>query len=235
MIDREMVWESLPGIEEYLKHKLVNKITKEEGSERERDKIIKEFRTNRRSHSKYSGDMRSYENLICNFIVFVQKVYNINISWLSFLSLTLVNNYLQRYKHPKTLSNQGKMMCDIILFLRTNNSYIFNFFNCTGNYVYGNIGLIRPKLSEIRRYSSINKKEYKKKIKEGRSLTPTKKLELFSQYLNKMDKYMNGDYDNEDGVDDDDDDDDDDVGKKVMAFQNLLLPGNFEFSFLILI
>jgi hypothetical protein len=73
MSDREMVWNSLPGLEDYLKYKLVSKLSNEEGTEKEREKRIKEYRKNKRSHSKYSNEVRSFENIICNFVVFVYE------------------------------------------------------------------------------------------------------------------------------------------------------------------
>ena len=92
------------------------------------------------------------------------------------------------FKHPKTLSNKAKLIADVILFLRTENTYIFNNYNSTGNYVYGHLGLIRPRLSLLNRYSSINKEDYDKKLKEGRSLTP----EFFGRVVDKMGEIFRG-------------------------------------------
>jgi hypothetical protein len=78
---------------------------------------------------------------------------------------------------------------DVILFLRTNNKYIMDNLNSTGIYIMGKVGLMRPKMTTIKTKSNINKKDYEKKLKEGKSMTPEGKGISFSNLLNKMDIY----------------------------------------------
>ena len=111
------------------------------------------------------------------------------------------------------------MIADVILFLRTENTYIFNNYNSTGNYVYGHLGLIRPRLSLLNRYCSINKEDYDKKLKEGRSLTPESMYEFFGRVVDKMGEIFRG-YSI---------DDEDIIKSKAYKFQKRLLPGMISF------
>ena len=47
----------------------------EEGNRREKEERIKEYRNNDRSHGKYSEEVRTYENIICNYIIYVNSLY----------------------------------------------------------------------------------------------------------------------------------------------------------------
>jgi hypothetical protein len=182
---RGIVWTSLPGIEEYLKYKLTEKLKAEKGTDKERKERIREFRKKVRDHGKYVSEVQSFENCICRFVLFVLNYYGVNLGWLNFLSWKFIKKYLSTIEGPKSRSNQAKMLCDVLLFLRTNILF-FQKLSPTGLYISGNTNLVRPKLSELKRNTKNNKKDYNKKISEGRSMTPEDKLEFYSTLITKM-------------------------------------------------